>query len=91
MPILLAAIIGSVSFWGSNIAFGKLQEILPGRPIQLPGQQIVNIVLLLVVVGCAVAIAAGTESELLFLAIRWARPSSATCSCSRSAGPTCRW
>ena len=69
VPILLAAIIGSVSFWGSNIAFGKLQEILPGRPIQLPGQQIVNIVLLLVVVGCAVAIAAGTESELLFLAI----------------------
>ena len=69
VPILLAAIIGSVSFWGSLIAFGKLQEILPGRPIQLPGQQILNIVLLLVVLGCAVAIAAGTESELLFLAI----------------------
>ena len=32
---LFAAIVGSVSFWGSNIAFGKLQEILPGRPIQL--------------------------------------------------------
>src|SRR3954471_10154979 len=27
IPILFAAIIGSVSFWGSNIAFGKLQEI----------------------------------------------------------------
>src|SRR4051795_11723402 len=39
IPILFAAIIGSISFWGSNIAFGKLQEILPGRPIQLPGQQ----------------------------------------------------
>src|SRR5439155_13513220 len=35
---LFAAIVGSVSFWGSNIAFGKLQEILPGRPIKLPGQ-----------------------------------------------------
>ena len=33
-----AAIVGSVSFWGSNIAFGKLQEILPGRPITIgPG------------------------------------------------------
>ena len=42
IPILFAAIIGSVSFWGSNIAFGKLQEILPGRPIQLPGQQFIN-------------------------------------------------
>src|SRR5208337_2938700 len=28
---LFAAIVGSVSFWGSGIAFGKLQEIIPGR------------------------------------------------------------
>jgi NAD(P) transhydrogenase subunit beta len=69
IPILFAAIIGSVSFWGSNIAFGKLQELLPGRPIQLPGQQFINIVLLAVAIGCGVAIAAGAESELLFLVI----------------------
>src|SRR5439155_1672278 len=31
---LFAAIVGSISFWASNIAFAKLQEILPGRPIQ---------------------------------------------------------
>ena len=69
IPILFAAIIGSVSFWGSNIAFGKLQEILPGRPIQLPGQQFINAALLLVCVGSAVAIASGTESQGLFLVI----------------------
>jgi NAD(P) transhydrogenase subunit beta len=69
IPILFAAIVGSISFWGSNIAFGKLQEILPGRPIQLPGQQFLNIGLLAVALGCGVAIAAGTESELLFLLI----------------------
>jgi NAD(P) transhydrogenase subunit beta len=69
IPALLAAIIGSVSFWGSNIAFGKLQEILPGRPIQLPGQQFINIGLLAVCVGCAIAIASGTESEALFIVI----------------------
>jgi NAD(P) transhydrogenase subunit beta len=69
IPILFAAIIGSISFWGSNIAFGKLQEILPGRPIQLPGQQFVNLALLLVAVGSAVAIAAGSESEALFILI----------------------
>ncbi len=69
IPILLAAIIGSISFWGSNIAFGKLQEIIPGRPIQLPGQQFINIALLAVAVGCAIAIASGTESEGLFIAI----------------------
>jgi H+-translocating NAD(P) transhydrogenase subunit beta len=69
IPILFAAIIGSVSFWGSNIAFGKLQEVIPGRPIQLPGQQIINIGLLLVAIACSVIIASGTESELLFLLI----------------------
>jgi H+-translocating NAD(P) transhydrogenase subunit beta len=64
---LFAAIIGSISFWGSNIAFGKLQEILPGRPIKLPGQQALNLALLLVCVGSAVAITAGEHSELLFV------------------------
>jgi NAD(P) transhydrogenase subunit beta len=69
IPILFAAIVGSVSFWGSNIAFGKLQELIPGRPIMLPGQTFVNAALLLVAIACAVAIAAGEESEALFVAI----------------------
>jgi NAD(P) transhydrogenase subunit beta len=69
IPILFAAIVGSVSFWGSNIAFGKLQEVIPGRPIMLPGQTFVNLLLLLGAVGCAVAITAGEESEALFIAI----------------------
>jgi len=69
IPVLFSAIIGSVSFWGSNIAFGKLQEILPGRPIMLPGQTFINAALLLVAVGCAAAIASGEESEGLFIAV----------------------
>jgi proton-translocating NAD(P)+ transhydrogenase subunit beta len=71
IPILLAGIIGSVSFWGSNIAFGKLQEILTGRPIMLPGrlQTALNALLLLIAVALAVVIAAGTRSEALFIAI----------------------
>jgi NAD(P) transhydrogenase subunit beta len=64
---LFAAIIGSISFWGSNIAFGKLQEILPGRPIKVPGQQLLNLVLLLVCVGSAIAIASGTHSQAVFI------------------------
>ncbi len=69
IPILFAAIIGSISFWGSNIAFGKLQDILPQRPIAVPGQQVINAILLLVAVGASVAIAAGAESEGLFVLI----------------------
>src|SRR5215218_6872657 len=42
IPLLFAAIIGSISFWGSNIAFGKLQELIPGRPIQVSGQAFLN-------------------------------------------------
>ena len=52
---MFAAIVGSISFWGSLIAFGKLQEILPGRPIGLgKAQQFVNGILLLAAVACAV-------------------------------------
>jgi H+-translocating NAD(P) transhydrogenase subunit beta len=67
IPSLFAAIVGSVSFWGSNIAFGKLQEILPGRPIKLPGQAIINAALLGVCVVSAIILAAGTHSEALFI------------------------
>jgi NAD(P) transhydrogenase subunit beta len=65
---VFAAIVGSVSFWGSNIAFGKLQEILPGRPITLgPAQQIVNLVLLVLALAAGVDLVAGAHSELLFI------------------------
>ena len=54
---LFAAIIGSVSFWGSIIAFGKLQEILPGRPIGMgKAQQPINLLLLVGAVAAAVVI-----------------------------------
>jgi NAD(P) transhydrogenase subunit beta len=67
---LFAAIIGSVSFWGSNIAFGKLQEIIPGRPVSIgPAQQIVNLALLTAAVACGVAIVAGSDAEILMIAL----------------------
>ena len=69
---LFAAIVGSVSFWGSNIAFGKLQEVLPGRPIVIgPGrtQQLINLALLLGAVACAVAIVGGSDAEILMIAL----------------------
>src|SRR5204862_455933 len=59
---------GSISFWGSNIAFGELQEILPGRPITLgAAQQVVNLVLLTLAVAAAVDVAAGDHSEGVFI------------------------
>jgi NAD(P) transhydrogenase subunit beta len=67
IPSLFAAIVGSISFWGSNIAFGKLQGILPGRPIKLAGQAFVNGALFVCCVACAVILAAGTHSQAVFI------------------------
>ena len=64
---MFGAIVGSVSFWGSNIAFGKLQEILPGRPIKLPGQALINLGLLAVAVASAVILCTGSHSQALFI------------------------
>ncbi len=65
---VFAAIVGSVSFWGSNIAFAKLQEILPGRPISFgSAQQIVNLVLLILALAAGVDLITGADSELLFI------------------------
>src|SRR2546423_13020925 len=62
IPALFAAIVGSISFWGSNIPFGKLQEILPGRPIQLPGQRVINVLVMTVGAARAVGLASGVHS-----------------------------
>ena len=65
---LFAAIVGSISFWGSNIAFGKLQELIPGRPITLgKAQQLVNLLLLLGALVLAGLLADGSRSELEFI------------------------
>jgi NAD(P) transhydrogenase subunit beta len=65
---VFAAIVGSVSFWGSNIAFGKLQEIIPGRPISLgSAQQIVNLALLILALAAGIDLITGAHSQLLFI------------------------
>ena len=41
-----SGLIGGVTFWGSLVAFGKLEELIPGRPIQFRGQKALNALLL---------------------------------------------
>ena len=62
IPILFAGVIGSVSFWGSNIAFAKLQDLIPTRPIAAPGQQVINAVLLIAIVVICVVLAVDHDS-----------------------------
>ena len=69
VAIVLSAMIGSISFAGSMIAFAKLQELLSGRPITYPGQQFVNLILITAVIGCGVALIAGYEHQWVLVAL----------------------
>ena len=69
LPIILSTIIGAISFAGSLIAFAKLQELMTGRPITYAGQQIVNAIIALAVVGFAGAMVAGYATPTFFIAL----------------------
>ena len=64
--IVLGTAIGAISFTGSIVAFGKLQEILPGRPLQFPLQRIVNGVILLALIALGVSVVMGGGSAQLW-------------------------
>ena len=59
VAIILGTAIGAVSFSGSLIAFGKLQEVLSSKPMQFPGQRVLQALLLLGTIALAVAILTG--------------------------------
>ena len=69
VPLLLSLIIGAVSFAGSLIAFAKLQELMTGRPVTYPGQQVVNALVVLAIVALAVMMLLGNANPALFIAI----------------------
>ncbi len=65
VAIMLSALIGSISFSGSMIAFAKLQELIGGRPITYPGQQFVNGLVFLVAVVAGLVLVGGVQDEWL--------------------------
>jgi NAD(P) transhydrogenase subunit beta len=62
----MEVILGSLTFTGSLMAAGKLQEILPQRPITYKGQNFVNLGLLAISVAIAVALVLHPEMKHLF-------------------------
>jgi H+-translocating NAD(P) transhydrogenase subunit beta len=70
VPVLFAAVIGSVSFWGSNVAFAKLQDLIPTRPLAIPGQQVINALLLVgLVTACVLLASSDDPSQGIFVAL----------------------
>ncbi len=67
VEVLLGVIIGSVSFSGSAIAFSKLQELMTGRPITYPGQQILNGIVALGAIGVSIGVGFHPATILLVI------------------------
>jgi NAD(P) transhydrogenase subunit beta len=61
--ILFSALVGSVSFWGSLVAFGKLQDLLPGQPLVFRAQNVVNALLAASLIAL-LALTAATEGGI---------------------------
>ena len=61
---VLSAVIGAISFAGSIVAFLKLQEVMTGRPITYPGQQVVNALVALAILVCWGLVVANAPNSL---------------------------
>ena len=53
VSVVLSLIVGTLTFTGSFIAFGKLQGIVTTKPVTFPGQQILNGILAIVMIVAA--------------------------------------
>jgi NAD(P) transhydrogenase subunit beta len=67
--IVLDIIIGSITFTGSIVASGKLQGLIPGKPIQVPGGQLVTLALAAITVIAALAVFVGGTPNLLLMTV----------------------
>ena len=67
--VVLDVIIGSITFTGSLIASGKLQGLIDGKPIMIPGGRIITAALAVATVVAAVYLFAGNVSPLVLLVI----------------------
>ncbi len=54
ITIFLSILIGGMTFTGSLLAYGKLSERIPGKPLVFVGQNIVNSIIVLAIIGCGV-------------------------------------
>ncbi|MBU0507426.1 NAD(P)(+) transhydrogenase (Re/Si-specific) subunit beta [bacterium] len=67
IAVAASGLIGGVTFWGSLIAFDKLQEfVLKGNPIHFPAQQTVNFIVLAAGVAVGVLLVLFPENAVYY-------------------------
>ena len=64
--ISLSVFVGTLTFTGSFIAFGKLQGFVSGQPIVFPGQQFLNALIGISILGLAVYITTAPDNINIF-------------------------
>jgi NAD(P) transhydrogenase subunit beta len=64
VTIQLAVLIGAVTLTGSAIAWAKLQEVMTGKPITFPGQQVVNGLIFAAIVALSIYQLSTPEAHL---------------------------
>ncbi len=69
VALVLSLLIGSVTFTGSLIAFGKLQGLVTGKVVKYPLQHLINLLMLLFILGAGVYLIINPGSATLTLAI----------------------
>ncbi len=69
VTIILSVVIGGVTFTGSLIAFGKLSEVISGKPVIYKGQQIVNSLIVLGMIAVALIFGVDPATSYLFFFI----------------------
>ena len=68
IAIVLGTIVGAITFTGSMMAYAKLEELITGRPIVYPGQQLVNgIIGIAIVVLSYLVVTSGGEVQVAYI------------------------
>ena len=66
LALIIETLLGFLTFTASMMAFGKLQEVLPQRPIVYKGQNFVNLGIFAAAAGIGLALVVSREHSILF-------------------------
>lgn len=69
IELYLGVFIGSITFTGSIIAWGKLKGVVSGKPLMLPGRHVINLLIILGSIYLGAIFCSQNETQAAFNAI----------------------